>query len=274
IAASLERDSEHVLSKAIVRHAREKNLTLFESRDVRAVPGLGVTGSVLVDGSWIGVLVGTGELMEREGLEMGDAPPLTESTDATRVYVAWGGSVRGSLELTDTLRQNAREVIGELKGMNIQTWMLSGDSEGVTRRIGDALGIAEAFGRLLPADKLETIRRLRSSGGLMMVGDGINDAPSLAAADVGVTLGSATDIAKESADVTIIGDHLEKIPWLIQFSRRVLSTIRWNLVWAFGYNAVGMAFAIAGLLEPILAAVAMVLSSLFIIVNSRRLIRD
>ncbi|MEX1275886.1 MAG: heavy metal translocating P-type ATPase, partial [Bacteroidota bacterium] len=274
IAASLERDSEHVLSKAIVRHAREKNLTLFESRDVRAVPGLGLGGNVLVDGSWIGVFVGTGELMEREGLEMGDAPRVAEPTDATRVFVGWGGLVRGSLELTDTLRRNAKEVIDELGAMSIQTWMLSGDSEGVTRRIGDALGIAEAFGRLLPADKLEMIRRLRSSGGLMMVGDGINDAPSLAAADVGVTLGSATDIAKESADVTIIGDHLEKIPWLIQFSRRVLSTIRWNLVWAFGYNAVGMAFAIAGLLEPILAAVAMVLSSLFIIVNSRRLIRD
>lgn len=158
--------------------------------------------------------------------------------------------------------------------MGLETYLLSGDSHEATQSVAATVGIEAAFAKLLPAGKLEKIRSLRLAGALMMVGDGINDAPSLAAADVGVTLGSATDIAKESADVTIIGDHLEKIPWFIHFSRRVLSTIRWNLVWAFGYNAVGIAFAVAGLLEPILAAIAMVLSSLFIILNSRRLIRE
>ena len=136
-----------------------------------------------------------------------------------------------------------------------------------------SVSIDEAFGRLLPKDKLERIRTLKNRGTLVMVGDGINDAPSLAAADVGIALGTATDIAKESADVLVIGDHLERIPWLLEFARRTMATIHWNLFWAFGYNAIGIALAVAGLLQPILAATAMVLSSLFIIANSGRLMR-
>lgn len=271
MVGSLGRDSEHALSKAVVRYARKQNLLLFSSRDIRAIPGLGLRGSVEVDGRWIDVVVGTRELMEQEGFRFRSNFSAAEPADMTRTYAGWEGLVRGTIDLSDTLRRNALDVMNDLRKMGISLSMLSGDSNAVTNTVATALGIKNVFGKLMPAGKLETVRELRESRRLMMVGDGINDAPSLAAADVGVTLGSATDIAKESADVTIIGDHLEKIPWLLRYSRRVLSTIRWNLLWAFGYNAIGMLLAVAGLLEPILAAAAMIFSSLFIIINSRRL---
>jgi Cu+-exporting ATPase len=172
---------------------------------------------------------------------------------------------------TDTLRKHARDAIVALHMEGVETHILSGDSQAVTQSVAEALSIRRAHGKLLPQDKLEVIHTLKSGGVTVMVGDGINDAPALAAADVGITLGSATDIAKESADVTILGDHLEKIPWLVRFSRKSLGVIRWNLLWAFGYNAVGIALAVSGLLQPILASAAMVLSSVFIIIHSRRL---
>lgn len=271
MGASVGKDSEHSLSKALVRYAEELQLSFLPVSDVRAIPGLGVTGNVEVHGAWVNVVVGNEELMIQRNIVLSKERP---AIDGTCVYVGWDGALQGSVGLRDFPRRLAAETVTELHAMGLETYLLSGDSHEATQSVAATVGIEAAFAKLLPAGKLEKIRSLRSAGALMMVGDGINDAPSLAAADVGITLGSATDIAKESADVTIIGDHLEKIPWFINFSRRVLSTIRWNLVWAFGYNAVGIAFAVAGLLEPILAAIAMVVSSLFIIVNSRRLVRE
>lgn len=271
MGASVGKNSEHSLSKALVRYAEELQLPFLAVSDVRVIPGLGVAGNVEVHGKWLNVVVGNEELMIQQNIVLREELP---AIDGTCVYVGWDGALQGSIGLRDSLRRLAAETVAELHAMKLETYLLSGDSNGATQSVAAAVGIEAAFAKLLPDGKLGKIRSLSSAGALMMVGDGINDAPSLAAADIGVTLGSATDIAKESADVTIIGDHLEKIPWLIHFSRRVLSTIRWNLVWAFGYNAVGIAFAVAGLLEPILAAIAMVVSSLFIIVNSRRLARS
>jgi P-type E1-E2 ATPase len=153
----------------------------------------------------------------------------------------------------------------------METVLLSGDSIVVTKSIADAVMMRQHFGELLPKDKIDKIETLKKSGTTIMVGDGINDAPSLAAADVGITLASATDIAKESAHVTIVGDHLDKIPWMIDYSKKTLSVIRWNLFWAFGYNGIGIVLAAAGLLQPVIAALAMIISSLVIIMNSRRL---
>jgi heavy metal translocating P-type ATPase len=260
VLASLEANSEHPLGKAVVQHAKATGVHLLETRNVVVQPGQGIQGEVRINGIWKTIKAGRPALF---GVVLNE--------DSSVLSVSWDGKVRGSVEFNDTLRSSAGETVETLHRMSLTTAMLSGDSQNVTERTAKELGIHQSYGALMPADKLQILASLKLRGTTVMVGDGINDAPSLAAADVGITLASAADIAKESADVTIIGDHLEKIPWLIAFAKKTLSTIRWNLFWAFGYNAVGIALAVAGILQPVIAAAAMVASSLFIIGNSVRL---
>lgn len=267
VVASLEQSSEHLLGKAIVDCARKNSIPLLETRKVAAIPGKGLRGEVRLNGEWKEALVGEKGLFGQENV----ASNAPASSDATTIYAGWDGRVQGSVRLRDTLRRNAAETVSMLQHEGIRTVLLSGDSEEVTQRVAKDVSIGTYFGKQMPAEKVSRLKELKAGSTVVMVGDGINDAPSLAAADVGITLGSATDIAKENADVTILGDHLEKIPELIRYARRTLSTIRWNLFWAFAYNAVGIALAVVGLLQPIAAALAMIGSSLFIIMNSRRL---
>jgi heavy metal translocating P-type ATPase len=268
LLAAIERNSEHPLGRAIVRYAKERGVKFLEARNVAAVPGMGISGEVFDGRVWRRIVAGTNDFMKEEQLagveEAGESP-------FTRLYVGWEGSVKGYVEVSDLPRPSAQETVTKLHRLGIETELLSGDAPPSVESIADLVGIRRVRASLRPAEKVAHLSRRKVEGTVAMVGDGINDAPSLAAADVGITLGSATDIAKESADVTILGDHLEKIPQLISFARTTLRVIQWNLIWAFGYNAIGIAFAIAGMLEPIVAAAAMVLSSLFIIVNSRRL---
>ena len=263
-SASLEKNSEHPLGKAILKLAEERGVKLVEMRNVRAIPGLGIEGEVRVNGKWKKILAGAKELFPKSDRAI-------HNENETKVFIGWDGVVKGSFTLRDTVRQQVRNIVDALHRDGIATLLISGDANEITENVRHEMNIQHAHGRLLPGGKLQVIESLKASGPVAMVGDGINDAPSLAAADVGITLGSATDIAKESSDITILGDHLEKLPWLILFSRRALRTIRWNLFWAFAYNAVGIALAVVGLLHPIIAALAMVGSSLFIIINSRRL---
>lgn len=265
IVASLEQNSEHPLAKAVVEYARKHAPSLPEARNVSAIPGQGLRGEVRIDGAWKEVVVGVRNLFPQ------NATNETESSGNTTVYAGWDGRVQGWVELRDALRPQAAETVATLQREGLATILLSGDAEEATKRVAEQASIPRYYGRQLPADKVARIQELKSTSTVIMVGDGINDAPSLATADVGMTLGSATDIAKESADVTILGDHLEKIPVLIRYARRTLGTIRWNLFWAFSYNAVGIALAVVGLLSPVVAALAMIGSSLFIIMNSRRL---
>lgn len=265
VVASLEQNSEHPLAKAVVEYARAHAVSLRETRNVSAIPGQGITGEVRMNGAWKKVVVGTRNLFPQGALSEAESP------SNTTVYAGWDGRIQGAVELRDTLRQQAAETVKELHRDGIQTVLLSGDTEEATKRVAEEVSIPRYYARQMPADKVARVHELKSTSTVVMVGDGINDAPSLAAADVGITLGSATDIAKESADVTIVGNHLEKIPVLIRYARRTLGTIRWNLFWAFAYNAVGIALAVVGLLQPIVAALAMIGSSLFIIMNSRRL---
>ncbi|MEX0602511.1 MAG: cation-translocating P-type ATPase, partial [Bacteroidota bacterium] len=275
ILASVEKDSNHLAGKAIVQRVRELGGEVFETRSVSVLPGLGIEGEVSVDGEWVRVVAGSRRLMEEQGIGSIPHPEVPSADDGlsegTAVYAAWNGKLQGVVWLSDQPRTNAREVVSRLRELGIEVSLLSGDRHSVTLSLARALGIPTATGELLPADKVRRIEEWKHNGTTLMVGDGINDAPSLAAADVSITLGSASDIAIESADVTIVGDHLDKIPWLIDFSRRTLSTIRWNLLWAFGYNGIGIALAVTGVLEPVIAALAMVVSSLFIILHSRRL---
>ena len=267
IVASLERNSEHPLGRAVTARAKSDQVPAYDVRNVSVLPGLGIKGEVNIRGRWVMVQAGSAELFDVNP----DNLKQSDERSATVMYAGWDGTVQGSIIFNDALRRYAKETIGELRDKGIETHILSGDSRTITRSIAEALSIEHVYGKLLPQDKLEIIHQLKLGGVTVMVGDGINDAPALSAADVGITLGSGTDIAKESADVTILGDHLEKIPWLIRYARRTLGVIRWNLLWAFGYNAVGIALAVSGLLQPILAAAAMVLSSVFIVVHSRRL---
>lgn len=267
VVASLEKNSEHPLGKAIVAYAREHAVRFADVQSVLTIPGQGIKGMVQVDGQWQEIVAGARSLFSQVPVRTKGQSDEEETT----VYAGWDGAILGSVTLKDALRKHAAEVVRQLHQDEISTLLLSGDSEAVTQRVAEEASIQRSHGKLMPGEKLTLLQSLKSQGVVVMVGDGINDAPSLAAADVGITLGSATDIAKESADITILGDHLEKIPWLFRFARRTLNTIRWNLFWAFVYNAVGIALAVVGLLQPIVAALAMVGSSLFIIVNSRRL---
>lgn len=269
VVASLEANSEHPLGKAVVADARAKHKEFLEVRNVSVLPGLGIKGEVQLGDRWVMVQAGSAGLFD---LEPGQVSALqNDERSATVMFAGWDGAVQGSMIFNDTLRAHARETVRAIRNGGMTTHVLSGDSKAITRAIAETLSIDHAHGKLLPQEKLEIIHTLKSGGVTVMIGDGMNDAPALSAADVGIALGSATDIAKESADVTVLGDHLEKIPWLFYFAKRTLGVIRWNLFWAFGYNAVGISLAVTGILQPVLAAGAMILSSLFIIAHSRRL---
>ncbi len=274
ITATLENSSEHLMGKAVVRYTKERCIPLTECRNAASIPGLGMKGEVLAEGRWTEVVAGRRILMAKAGADFGRNKMLIETGSAktSSLFVSWDGRVRGIIHLADTLRGSAIPAVALLVQNNIDVGILSGDSRAVVEDIAEQVRSRFAFGELMPDEKVEKIRGMCASGkSVLMVGDGINDAPALASADVGVALGSATDLTKENADITIIGTHLMKIPWLLNLGKKTYRTIQWNLFWAFIYNIIGIALAAFGLLDPIVAAFAMIMSSVFIIFNSRRL---
>ena len=273
VIASLEYDSNHPLSKGILSYADAQNVQRYQSRNVMNVPGKGMYGDIWIHDEWKQVFVGSPEFLKGNNIVLPDRlKNVIGSIGSTIVCGGWDGEIKGIVGLSDTLHESAHEAIQRLHQMDIQTVLLSGDRTEIAERIGKELGIGEIHGQLLPQDKIDHIRALRQKKkGVTMVGDGINDAPSLAAADTGITLASATDIAKENADIAILGPHLDKIPWIINLSNKTRRIISWNLVWAFGYNSIAILFAAFGYLQPILAAFVMIISSLLVIFNSMRL---
>jgi heavy metal translocating P-type ATPase len=269
---AIERDSNHPLSLGIIAYARNLNYEPFESKRVTTIPGQGLKGEVLMEGGWREVYVGSRRFLENSGITIPESFRESSERMATMVYGAWDGRVRGVFGLQDSIHTTAVEAIRKLHDDSIGTVLLTGDRAEIAHAVARQLGIDTVHAQLLPRDKIDHINEIKASGKkVMMVGDGINDAPSLAAADTGVTLASATDIAKENADVTILGPHLEKISWLVSLSNKTRRIIRWNLVWAFGYNTIAIFFAMFGYLQPIIAAFAMIISSLLVIGNSMRL---
>lgn len=271
--ASLEHDSLHPLSKSIVKYADTVTKERFETKNVVTVPGRGMKGEVKMNGEWKELLVGNKVFLLQNGYSIsGVLDKEANVSDATIVFVGWDKRVNGIIGLRDVVHESAQPTIKILRAMNIRTILLSGDRKDIASKVGSELDIDEVYGELLPQDKIDFIRSLRKhTKGVIMIGDGINDAPSLAAADTGITLASATDIAKENADITILGPHLDKIPWLIYLSKKTRKIISWNLVWAFGYNSIAILFAAFGYLQPIVAAFIMIISSLLVIGNSMRL---
>ncbi|RIK40845.1 MAG: hypothetical protein DCC58_13325, partial [Chloroflexi bacterium] len=284
LAATAEQGSEHPLAEAIVSAARERNLTLGTLGDFAAVAGHGVRATV--DGRT--VLIGNERLLREHG---GEAGPLAEEAarqarlGATPVYVALEGEggvePLGLLAISDTIKPDSAAAIEKLQALGLEVWMLTGDNAATAHAVAGQVGIPaeRVLAEVLPGDKAAAVRSLQARGlAVAMVGDGINDAPALAQADLGIAMGAGSDIAMEASDITLVGGDLRGVVTAIALSRRTVQTIRQNLFWAFAYNvllipvAAGVLYPWTGAtLSPELAAGAMALSSVSVVTNSLRL---
>jgi Cu+-exporting ATPase len=296
IAASAERRSEHPLALAVVQRAQELGLALREPQEFAAESGLGV--KAVVDGR--AVLIGNDMFMSEWSLHadgLGERAAHLASQGKTPVYVAVDGMVQGVIAIADTIRPEAKEAVSDLTGLGLEVVMVTGDNEGTAKAIAAELGIERVLSQVLPEHKAGEVKRLQGEGKrVAMVGDGINDAPALAQADVGIAIGTGTDVAMETAGVTLMSGDVRGVPRAIGLSKATMRTIRQNLFWAFAYNvalipvaagvlypvfnatggvpeSLDFAFGDKGFLNPVLAAAAMALSSVSVVTNSLRLRR-
>jgi P-type Cu+ transporter len=277
LAASVERGSEHPLASAILAETTGRGLTVPEALDFEALTGRGVRARV--DGQL--VLVGNRDLLVEDGIEAPDLPTGTAAGPAARttVYVAAAGRALGAIDIDDPIKPGAAESVARLREKGLTVRLLSGDTPEAAATVARRVGIDLVTAGVRPADKAAHVRALQADGQrVAMVGDGINDAPALAQADVGIAIGSGTDVAIEASDITLVGGDPRLVGEAIELSRRTLRVIRENLAWAFGYNvvlipvAMGVLYPILGLrLDPMLAAAAMAFSSVSVVLNSLRL---
>jgi len=271
--ASAEAPSEHFLGQALAAWARERGAKTRAAKDFNATPGRGV--QAVVSGKTI--RIGNAALLDEAGIDTGDFAAQAEAWSGegkTPVFVAVGNRCAALFAVADRPREGAKEAIALLHRLGLTTVMATGDLEATAQHIARQVGIDRVVARATPADKLELVRRLQAEGRKVgMVGDGINDAPALAAADVGFAIGSGADIALESADITLVGGDIARVASGIELSRRTMSVIRQNLFWALGYNTVAIPVAAAGRLNPMIASAAMAMSSVSVLSNSLRLQR-
>jgi len=270
-AASAEAGSEHPLGAAIVEAARQRNLEFYDLGDFEAVTGRGVRA--VVNGR--GVLVGSARLLQEEGVEVGELAAEVrrlEDEAKTAMLVAVDGRPAGVIGVADRLKDDSRAAVAELKRFGLQTVMLTGDNERTAEAIAAEVGIDRVLAEVLPDEKVNEVRRLQEEGRVVaMVGDGINDAPALKQANVGIAIGTGTDIAIESADVTLVQGDLSAVVRAIRLSRATFRKIRQNLFWAYFYNVIAIPIAILGFLHPAMAEAAMAFSSINVVTNANRL---
>ncbi|MCO5968468.1 heavy metal translocating P-type ATPase [Actinoallomurus soli] len=274
LAGALEDASEHPIAQAIAKGAVQRVGALPRTEDFANVEGLGVQG--IVDGH--AVLVGRTRLLAEwsqhlpAGLER--AKEAAEAQGRTAVAVGWDGEARAILVVADTIKDTSAEAVTRFRGLGLTPVLLTGDNEAAARAIAAEAGIDEVIAEVLPADKVDVVKRLQGEGKVVaMVGDGVNDAAALAQADLGLAMGTGTDVAIEAADLTLVRGDLRAAADAIRLSRRTLGTIKGNLFWAFAYNVAALPLAAAGLLNPMLAGAAMAFSSVFVVSNSLRLRR-
>jgi len=280
VAATLELASEHPLSKAVVAKAREQALTLGEAQNFRALVGKGIEGTV--DGAFI--RIGNKSLLAEASVDLShqveEEMARLSDEGKTPLLVAKDSTCLGIIAVADTLRGETKEAIAQLKALGIKTVMLTGDNERTAKAIAAEAGIDTFIAEQLPEEKEAVIADWAKKGKVAMVGDGINDAPALAAADVGIAVGSATDVARETADVVLVRNNLTDVTKALLLSRKTMRNIHQNLFWAFFYNTLGIPLAIGLLtlfggpgLSPMFAAFAMSMSSVFVVGNALRLNR-
>ncbi|GAB3109400.1 heavy metal translocating P-type ATPase [Janibacter alkaliphilus] len=267
-AAAVESGSEHPIAAAIVARAQEQGIRPPRATDFEALPGTGAVATI----KGTRVNVGQAELFEEIPSEL-----LGLERAGTTVFVGWGGRARGAITVGDDIRETSADAVAELRYEGLGVYLLSGDTQANAAAVAEVVGIGaeDVIAGVKPQDKHEVVARLQSEGRVVaMVGDGVNDAAALARADLGLAMGTGTDVAMESADIVLVRADLDAVPDAIELSRDTLKVIKQNLAWAFGYNTAAIPLAMAGLLNPMIAGGAMALSSVLVVGNSLRLRRS
>lgn len=280
LTASAEKGSEHPLGEAIVKGAEDKGLTLLNTNNFTAIPGRGI--EVMVDGKKL--LAGNKKLMNERKIDLGFLAETSNelaSQGKTPMYIAINNQIAGIIAVADTVKENSVKAIQKLHKMGIEVAMITGDNKRTAEAIAKQVGIDRVLSEVLPEDKANEVKKLQDEGKkVAMVGDGINDAPALAQADIGIAIGSGTDVAIESADIVLMRSDLMDVPSAVELSKSTIRNIKQNLFWAFAYNVAGIPFAMGilylfggPLLNPIIAAAAMSFSSVSVLLNALRLKR-
>ncbi|BDH61482.1 copper-translocating P-type ATPase [Lysinibacillus sp. PLM2] len=273
LIGAAEKQSEHPLAQAIVEGIQEKGVELGNVQYFEAIPGYGVQATV----SGQGVIIGTRKLMQQYGIEIQSilaAMEELERNGKTAMLAAINGQYAGIVAVADTIKETSKEAVRRLREMDIQVIMITGDNERTAQAIGKEVGVDAIIAEVLPEGKADEVKKLQNQGKkVAMVGDGINDAPALATANIGMAIGTGTDVAMEAADITLIRGDLNSIADAILMSRKTMLNIKQNLFWAFAYNTVGIPIAAVGLLAPWVAGAAMAFSSVSVVLNALRLQR-
>jgi len=277
LTAAVERNSEHIIAKAIVEHAQSKGIEIPEATGFRAIPGKGAEARVRANR----VYVGSPNLLKEMNIEMNDRQIIDlQEQGKTVVFILIDGKLAGAFALADTIREESREAVQGLKSKGLKVYMLTGDAEAVAKGVSKELAIDDYFAQVLPDQKADKIRSLKDQGyKVAMVGDGINDAPALVTADVGIAIGAGTDVAIESADIILVKNDPRDVPKVAELSRKTYSKMVQNLWWAAGYNifaiplAAGVLTSFGIVIDPAVGAILMSLSTILVAINSQTLRR-
>lgn len=273
IASVTEKKSEHPLGAAIFEKGKKELDEIADPESFEAIPGHGIHS--MVDGK--DIYIGNRKLMQDKGIDISEVEVEVERLEhegKTAMLISSEGKIAGIIAVADTVKEHSKDAIKELQEMGIEVWMITGDNKRTAEAIASQVGIINVLAEVLPENKAEEVEKLKKQGKIVgMVGDGINDAPALATADIGIAIGTGTDVAIEAADITLMRGDLRSIPTAMKLSRRTMKTIKQNLFWAFVYNSIGIPFAAFGKLSPVIAGAAMAMSSVSVVSNSLRLKR-